>query len=727
VAYGQQAIADIFELGRSHHEAGRLAEAENCYRQVLAVRPNHADALHRLGTLARRVGRPDVAIELISQAIRCNATNADYLSDLGKAFDAGGKPDEAVAAYREAIRIKPDFAEAYCNLAVSLGRQGKLDEAVAACYHAIRIKPSLPEAYANLGMALDGQGKLDEAVAAYREAIRIKPDLVEAYCNLGIVLRRQGNFDEAVFAFRQSLALHPNHTTALFNLVAVLTDQGRLDEAVQRYEQALSLGSDVLGVGNKLGLALFERGHFAKALACYRSALRARPDAAATLVNYGAALTACGRPVESIASFKRAVAAAPDNAMFHSGLIFALNFDPAATLKEHQAERSRWDMRHARGFAPWEPHPNDRSPNRRLRIGYVSPYFCRHSATYAFGGVIVHHDRDQFEVVCYSDTAQEDDISARLRSRADKWQRTARLRDDELAALIRTDRIDILVDLVGHMRGHRLLAFARKPAPIQVTAWGEPTGTGLAAMDYLFADRMLIPPNERELLAEQVVDLPNFLGYWAPDPVPEPRALPALTRGYVTFGSFNRFDKIQDAVLAAWARIMSALAGSRLILKGPNMFVDPTLQERVKSIFETAGVAAERVSFLGWVDRDAHFEAYQGVDIALDPFPHGGGMTSLDALWMGIPVVTFPGRTISSRLASASLSAAGLRDFVARDLDDYVDLVVAKASNFAALALLRSTLRGLVANSAFGDPMQYSRVVEQAYRKMWQRWCAAAH
>jgi protein O-GlcNAc transferase len=355
----------------------------------------------------------------------------------------------------------------------------------------------------------------------------------------------------------------------------------------------------------------------------------------------------------------------------------------------------------------------------------VSPYFCDQAATYAFGGVILHHDRDRFEVVCYSDTPQEDAVSRRLRGRADKWHHTAALGDDELTALIRADRIDILIDLVGHMRGHRLLVFARKPAPIQITAWGEPTGTGLAAMDYLFADPVLVAPHERGLLAEQVVDLPNFLGYWVPDPIPEPRALPALARGYITFGSFNRFDKMQDPVLAAWARIMNALPGSRLILKGGRTSLDPSQQERVKSILAAAGVAAERVTFLGWLDRGAHFEAYQDIDIALDPFPHGGGMTTLDALWMGVLVVAFPGRTISSRLASATLSAAGLKDFVARDLDDYVDLAVAKALDLAALALLRGTVRGLVASSAFGDPRQYSRAVEAAYREMWQRWCTA--
>jgi predicted O-linked N-acetylglucosamine transferase (SPINDLY family) len=711
-------------LGNSLRGQGKLDEAVAACRQAIRIKPGLAEAHTNLGKALRENGELDEAVAACGQAIRIKADYAEAHSSLGTVLNEQGKLDEAVAAYREAIRVKPDFAEAYCNLGNSLRGQGKLDEAMAACRHAIRIKPGLAEAHANLGNALRENGKLAAAVVACREAIRINPGLAGAHCNLGAALYDQGKLDEAVAAYREALALQPHNADALFNLVIALTDQGRLDEAVVCYERALALRPDFLGIHDKLGFALFEYGLLAEALACYRRALAKRPDAVGTLINYGVAMSSYGRPDEAIASFRHAIAAAPDDAMSHSGLIFALNFDPAGTMSEHQAERSGWDERHARRFAPWEPHDNDRSLDRRLRIGYVSRYFCSQAATYAFGGVILRHDPDRFEVVCYSDTAQEDHITRRLAGRADKWHHTAGLGDDELAALIRTDRIDILVDLVGHMRGHRLLVFARKPAPIQVTAWGEPTGTGLAAMDYLFADPVLVAPHERGLLAEQVVDLPNFLGYWVPDPIPEPRMLPALARGYVTFGSFSRFDKIQSPVLGAWARIMNALPGSRLVLKEGRACVDPLQQQRMTSILAAAGIAAERVTFLGWLDRSGHFEAYQDIDIALDPFPHGGGMTTLDAMWMGVPVVAFPGSTISSRLASATLSAIGLADFVGRDLDGYVDLAVAKAADLAALARLRGTLRGRVAGSAFGDPTRYAGAVEAAYREMWQLWCA---
>ena len=325
--------------------------------------------------------------------------------------------------------------------------------------------------------------------------------------------------------------------------------------------------------------------------------------------------------------------------------------------------------------------------------------------------------------MCYSDTKEEDAVTERLRASATIWHRTAALSDDQIANLVCDDGIDILVDLVGHMKGHRLPVFARKPAPIQVTGWGEPTGTGLTAIDYLLADPVLVPPPERALLAESVYDLPNFLGYWTPDQLPEPGPLPARTRGYVTFGSFNRFPKLLDPVLREWAQVLRAVPNSRLVLKGA-IFDSAEQKVAILAVLEAEGVAPDRVRLLDKMDRADHFAAYQEIDIALDPFPHGGGMTTLDALWMGVPVITWAGRTISSRLAAATLTAVGLTDLIAPDRERYVALAAAVAGDLDALASLRAKLRPLLANSVIGDIQRYTRAVETAYREMWRRWCA---
>ena len=252
------------------------------------------------------------------------------------------------------------------------------------------------------------------------------------------------------------------------------------------------------------------------------------------------------------------------------------------------------------------PRPSDLDPRRRLRVGYVSSEFRQQAATFAFGGVLLHHDNTRFDVICYSDTSREDSVTESLRACAKKWHRTLELSDDQLAKLIRRDGIDILVDLAGHMGGHRLLVFARKPAPIQVTAWGEPTGTGLRAMDYLLADPVLVPAEERALLAEQVVDLPNFLGYWTPEPLPHPGRLPALTRCFVTFGSFNRPDKLIDPVLCSWATILRALPNAHLVLKNETS-ADSSLRAQFEDRLAVQGISTERVMILGNSDRADHF------------------------------------------------------------------------------------------------------------------------
>jgi len=417
--------------------------------------------------------------------------------------------------------------------------------------------------------------------------------------------------------------------------------------------------------------------------------------------------------------------ASPDDAAFHSNLVFALNFVPTATAADHQAERAAWAERHANGFSKAvRPHTNDPDPQRRLRIGYVSSHFCHQAATFAFAGVLLNHDRAQFEIICYSDTAQEDQITGRLRMRADRWHHTRKLSDDELADLIRSDRIDILVDLVGHMGGHRLLVFARKPAPIQVTAWGEPTGTGLKTMDYLFADPALIPSEERPLFAETIIDLPGALGYWTPEKLPAPGPLPARANGFVTFGSFNRRAKITPEVLREWSAILRTLPDARLVLKA-KQFGDPAEQDSLRDEFARAGMPVERVTFLGQTGRAEHFAAYRTLDLALDPFPHGGGMTTLDALAMGVPVITRTGRTIPSRLAASCLTALDLKQFIAADAAGYVATAVTAARDLAALERLHAELPARLAHSSIGDARRYAAAVEDAYRAAWRRYCAA--
>jgi len=534
----------------------------------------------------------------------------------------------------------------------------------------------------------------------------------------GLMLASKGQYRKALKCFDKVLSIVPTHLDALNSRADCLALLGDHAHAIASYDKLLAARpGDLRARGNRAG-ALKSIGRLAEAVADYSTVLQVAPDYTEALFNRGNAYIDLGRPKDAIRDLRNALSLRPNDTDIHTSLIFALNFDIDATTESLQAERAKWASRLTHSAST--TYPNDPTPERRLRVGYVSSHFRHQAATYAFGGVIVHHDPARFEVVCYSDTAAEDDLSSRLRNRADKWRRTIDLSDDRLAQLVREDQIDILVDLVGHMKGNRLRVFALKPAPIQITAWGEPTGTGLQAIDYLFADPVLVPVSERAFLAEQVADLPCFLGFWSPEALPEPGRLPAIERGYVTFGSFNRLAKTSEPVLRLWSAILRAVPGSRLVLKDRLIAQQATA---VMGVLAEEGISAERVALLEQVDRAAHFAAYGDIDIALDPFPHGGGMTTLESLWMGVPAVTAPGGTISSRLAAAILTAAGLTDFIATDRQHYVQLAANKASELGALAQLRSTLRHRVANSEFGDAARYARAVEQHYRSMWQEWC----
>jgi len=639
-------------------------------------------------------------------------------------FEAG-RLDDAEAACRAMLAQDTAQPDALFLLGLIAQRRGNTDEAVERIRAALKRNRRNPLFHNALGMVQAARGRGSEAVAAFREALALAPRYADAHVNLGNALLKRGDGIGAVECFRRAIEIEPTLAAAHFNLGNALLAQNDA-AAIDVYRRAIALQPDLADAHMNLGVVLRRQGQAQAAVACFRRAIELRPDSAAAYDNLAGILTEMGNLDEAVAANHRALELGPANAEAHSNLIFNLNFDASLGLAEHQAERRRWAARHADALAPSvAPNPTDRDPERRLRIGYVSAHFRAYAASYAFGGVLTHHDPAKVEIFCYSDTRQADELTAIFRGAAQHWRDTADLGDAALAERIARDRIDILVDLVGHMSSHRLLVFARKPAPIQITAWGEPTGTGLKTMDYLFADPVLIPPAERGLFAEQIIDLPGALGYWTPEKVPAPGPLPARTNGFVTFGSFNRRAKITPEVLREWSAILRALPDARLVLKA-KQFGDPAEQDSLRGAFARAGMPVDRVTFLGQTGRAEHFAAYRTLDLALDPFPHGGGMTTLDALAMGVPVITRTGRTIPSRLAASCLTALGLTQFIASDAAGTLTTTVAAARDLGALETLRAALPDRLAHSSIGDARRYTAAVEDAYRAAWRRYCAAA-
>ncbi len=562
-------ISQALAIAIQHHEAGRLQAAEQIYRQILTVDPNHADARHLLGVIAHQAGKHEIAVEQIRRAIGLKGDLAAFHFNLGEAYRALRRIPETVACYRRALELEPDLAVAHNNLGNLLKEQGKPDEALACYRRVLELRPDLAEVHNNLGIVFKAQGKLEQAVACYRRARELKPDFADAHYNLGNTLKEQGKPDEAIACYQRALELKPDHAEAYNNLGIALKGQGKPDEAIACYHRALELKPDHAEAYNNLGVALEGQAKLDEAIACCRRAVELKPDFADAHNNLGNALCGQGKVDEAIACYRRAVELKPDFAAAHSNLVCNQLFCPGCDAQALYEEHRRWNRQHAEPLGKFiQPHLNDRLPDRRLRIGYLSADFRCHSVGRFLLPLLESHDHDSFEIYCYASVRIPDAMTDCCRAGADAWRDALGLPDEQVAETIRQDRVDILVDLAMHTADNRLLVFARKPAPVQVTYLAYCGTTGLGTMDYRLTDPYLDPPGQQEgFYCEQSIHLPET--YWCYRPVtetPPVSAVPALKGGHVTFGCLNNFCKVTPPTLAAWSRLLQAVPDASLLL-----------------------------------------------------------------------------------------------------------------------------------------------------------------
>jgi predicted O-linked N-acetylglucosamine transferase (SPINDLY family) len=720
----QLTIQQAFELALQHHQAGRVQEAEQLYRRVLAQQPEHIDAMHNLGVLAHQTGRNSIAVDLIRRAIVLRPDFAEAHSNFGSVLTDMGQLDEAIAACRQAIALKPNLPGAHSNLGNALRDKGQVDEAITAYRQAIALRPNLPEAHCNLGNVLRDKGQLDEAIASLRQALAYRPNYAEAQYDLGNALRDKGQLDEAMAAYGQAISLRPKFAEAHNNLGGVLMDKGQVDEAIAAYRQAIIFNCNLPEAQSNLGIALKDQGQLDEAVAAYRQAIALRPDFAEAHSNLGIALADQGRLDEAIAACRQAIALKPNYAEGHSNLIFTLHYHPAYDAQAIAEEQRRWNRQHAEPLRKFiQSHCNDLSPDRRLRIGYVSPDFRDHAVGRNLLPLFQHHDRRQFEITCYAHVLRPDAMTRQFQQNADGWRNVVGLSDEQAVKQIREDRIDFLVDLALHTAKNRLLVFARKPAPVQATFAGYPGSTGLSTIDYRLSDPYLDPPEmDESVYSERTIRLPD--SFWCYDPLDSGgipvNSLPAQETGVFTFGCLNKFFKLNEMVLALWARVMRQVENSRLLLLAP----PGSHRQRILDRFSQEGIASARIEFAPRQSRAEYLKLYHRIDLGLDSFPYNGHTTSLDAFWMGVPVVTLVGQTVVGRAGLSQLTNLGLPELIARTPDQYVQIVAELAGDLPRLAELRRTLRARMEASALMDGPRFARNVEAAYRQMWRIWCA---
>jgi len=767
---GADPLQQTYRRALDLHRRGELREAGLLYQQIVGINAAHADATHGLAMVLHQMGKSDGAEKLLRKAIDLGPKSPVFHGNLGAVLLALGRPGEAAESYRRGIRLDESAAPLHAGLSAALLASGNADEAAQAARRALRLNPDFALAHGNLGRALGAHGHAAEALASFDQAVALAPALVNVHIWRGEMLEGQQELDTALAAYRLAAQHRPGHAAAHLGIARVLSRLGRHDGAADNFRAAIygepsaaayaglarslaaldrkaeaadaydmahrlapgdeaietertalltALGRDTADEGRLDSLSALEREE-----ARNRIAVEATPGNAVALANLGSTLVGLGRLEEARDYYRRALAAKPDYFFAWSQLLFVTNYLGDMPVADMVAEARRYGAAVEARYPARARHDNDRDPERRLRIGLVSADLHAHPVARFTEAVIAALDRDRFDLFAYDTGREPDAMTARLRALMPQWREAAAWSDEALEAAILADRIDILVDLSGHSAHNRLLVFAKKPAPVAVSWIGYFATTGLRAIDYVLANEWVIPPEEEDQWVETPWRLPEtYLCFTAPSLAVPLAPPPALANGVVTFGSANALNKLSEPTLACWVDVLKAVPKSRLLLRSSPL-ADARVAAETRTRFAAHGIEPERLILVGAVnDYAAHLTRYNAIDIALDPFPYAGGTTTVEALWMGVPVLTLKGDRYVAHMGESILHNVGLPDWIAADTADYVRKAAAFAADLAALATLRQNLRHRLLASPLCDAPRFARNLEAAFRSMWRKWC----
>jgi protein O-GlcNAc transferase len=556
-------------------------------------------------------------------------------------------------------------------------------------------------------MALLQSGQPTQAIAIMRQMIEREPASAEHHYHLSLIFTQIGQRDDAIVSLRHAVRLNPQFAAAHLNQGVLLFGRGDIITAEQCFRTAIAAGQDDEGAWRNLGKALRTQDRLDEAEQAFRTALARNAQSSEAWMMLGSVLRESGQITEAVAATRQAVAIRPDYRQAHSNLCYALYFDPNVAPNDILTEHRAW----AAKFAPPVAAAPSRPLHDPIRVGYVSPYFRRHVVGMFMEPILQHHDRSQFAITCYSDTKPEDDLTERLRKTDTTWRNTAGHSDRHLALMIQQDEIDILVDLTLHMRGCRLGVFALKPAPVQITHLAYCGTSGLSQMDYCITDSHMLLPGSEQFFTETLLPLPtSYWCYQPPSVTPDVGPLPMLRNGHVTFGSLNTAAKVNDDVIQLWSKLLLAIPRSKLTIHITGG------SQSLPARFARHGIGSDRLNLIPRQSLEEYFRTWNQIDIALDPFPYNGGTTTLDALWMGVPVVTLAGQLPVGRAGVSILRNLKLDQLIAASQDEYLRTVISLASDPDQLSSLRTSLRGRSSNSPLLNASRYVAELEAAYR-----------
>jgi predicted O-linked N-acetylglucosamine transferase (SPINDLY family) len=610
--------------------------------------------------------------------------------------------------------------------AVSLHTAGELAAAERAYLALLAASPDHVRALNNLAQLWSASGRLADAVTLLGRALALAPGHVNAHCGLGVALHRLGRLEEAAAALEEALALDPDHLPALNNLAMVLTALKRPERALALFQKALRVDPGCGPALQNLGVLLAEAGQLSAAVSCYRKALGLDPRHAPTHGNLANALCKQGLGAEALVHLGKAIELAPGDAALHSNLLLTLHYVDGPTPAALHREHLRWARLRGADRVPARAYRQSRDPDRRLRVGYVSPDLRAHAVAFFLEPILDAHDRERFALCAYAEVPLADAVTARLRGRFDRWCDTVGLTDACLVDRIVADEIDVLVDLAGHTSHNRLLVFAQAPAPVALSYLGYPDTTAVAAIGYRLTDALADPPGGELPGGEALLRIDGGMHCFRPSAdAPEPAPPPRLRNGHLTFGSFHNTAKVGPGCVQRWAKVLAAVPRSRLLLKFPTL-ADADCAARYRGWFARAGVDPARIEVQGGqFGHREHLAAHGEVDVVLDAFPYHGTTTTCEALWMGVPVLTRAGETHASRVGSSLLAQVGLGDWVARSDEQLVELAVGLDGEPEGqrLAELRTTLRSRMAASPLCDGRRVAAAIEACFRMAWRRFC----
>ncbi|TAN45966.1 MAG: tetratricopeptide repeat protein [Nitrospirae bacterium] len=663
------------------HNAGKLYYAQNGYKDILKVEPDNADALHLLGTLKFQLKEYRAAVELISRAIELDPSSALFYFSLANIFAGMGLKDAAEDHYEKAISLEPDFGAAYFNLA-------------------------------NLHLSAED---FDKARICYRKAIDLDLNPAQSYFNIGTIQFKQKHFEEAIKSFNTSARFEPGRAETFLNIALSYQELNKFPESVECYKKALALKPDYTLASFNFGVTLFLFGKLSEALICFSQVIDAEPDHVDALNNLGNVYRELGMFDASERFFRKAIEANPNLPHLWSNILYLKNFNPDITLQEMFVEHLKYEKHFGVPAHQKRPLSIPDMRGRRIRVGYVSADFRRHSVSYFFEPVLRNHDKGEFEIFCYSNGFLSDGTTVRIRQSAEHWRNIYKMDAGDAEDLIKGDGIDILVDLAGHTGFNSMNVFLRKPAPVQVSWIGYPNTTGLSTMDYRLVDKYTDPEGLTDgYNTEKLIRMPDSFLCYLPDR--ESPDVAVSEHGCMTFGSFNLTSKINAYVVEVWSEILKRTPGSKLLLKA-RYLDDATLTNRIISLFGSKGIPSERVRIAPFEkETAAHLKIYSQVDIALDTFPYNGTTTTCESIWMGVPLIALEGNDHRSRVGVSLLSNLGLQEFIAKSVDEYVNIAVRLAEDKEKLKTLRRTLRNTLMDSPLMNASGFTRKVEQYYK-----------